>query len=77
MTSSASISIAQMAQILDRSDVTIREWIRRKVLPEDLRPSREGGRQKLVWSPEQVEGMRAFAEERGSRRGWQHPSPAA
>lgn len=73
------VYIEAMAEMLDRSVHTIRQWLREKErepgnpvnLPDSLVPSREGGRQKIYWIYGQVDGMRAFADERESRRGWQ------
>lgn len=73
------IYIAEMALELARSEHTIRQWLREKkrapdditCLPDDLIPHREGGRDRIFWLPEQLSGMRTFADERERRRGWQ------
>lgn len=74
MPESDHIYIEGMADELGRAVHTIRQWIREGALPRELRPHREGGRRKIYWLPDQVEGLRAFAEERSARRGWQPAS---
>jgi hypothetical protein len=58
--------------LLDRAAHTIRQWVNQGLLPEHLAPAREGGRQRMYWTREQIPGLREFAEEREGRRGWQH-----
>lgn len=73
------VYIEAMAAELVRSVHTLRQWLREKErepanpanLPDELVPSREGGRAKIFWTHGQLAGMRAFAEERERRRGWQ------
>lgn len=73
----ASLSIADLADHLGRAEHTIRRWVNEEALPADLMPSREGGRQKLLWSPSQLLGLERFARDREQRRGWQHSPPEA
>lgn len=41
-------------------------------LPSGLRPQQEeNGRKRIFWSPDQIDGLRAFAEEKDRRKGWQ------
>ncbi len=81
------ILLADLALQLDRDAHTVRRWVRdaenvRRIagrlptdmgfLPEHLWPGREsGGRHRIYWTTEQVEGMRAFAAEKAGRMGWQ------
>lgn len=64
------IYIEELATILDRKPHSIRQWL--KDLPRELRPKREGGRKKIYWLPDQIEGMKRYAQEKSQRRGWQH-----
>ncbi len=71
--------------MLGRNERTIRTWVRdaRKMfdavgsvpdgyLPVELWPSNEdGGRRRIYWLHEQLDGLRAFAEEKDRRKGWQ------
>lgn len=67
------IYIEEMASLLDppRAVHTLRQWLRERALPKDLQPQREGGRQKIFWTRPQVDGLKAWAIKRASRRGWQ------
>lgn len=79
MTTADRIYIDEMAKLLDRVPHTLRQWIREAengtiddgVLPNDLLPHREGGRQRIYWEQNQLQGLRDYAEERAQRRGWQ------
>lgn len=64
------IYIEKMAELLDRAVHTVRQWI--KELPPELQPQREGGRQKIYWTRDQVDGMKDFSEQKLDKRGWQH-----
>jgi hypothetical protein len=66
------IYLDDLSQMLDpkRAVHTIRQWVSQELLPPELMPGREGGRQALYWRPDQVAGLNAFARERESRRGW-------
>jgi hypothetical protein len=71
------IYIEDLSERLNRSGLpravhTIRRWIADDVLPVELRPDREGGRNRLFWRQDQLEGVCDFAREREKRRGWQH-----
>ena len=73
------IYLPEMAAELSRAEHTLRSWLRDKErapqdpdqLPDDLVPHREGGRQRIYWTPDQLHGMREYAAERERRRGWQ------
>jgi hypothetical protein len=61
------IYIEEMASLLDRAVQTVRQWVQEDCLPAKLRPKREGGRQKIYWTPSQVDGMRSFATAKAAR----------
>lgn len=65
------IYIEEMSDLLNRAPHTIRQWIGRGELPAKLKPQREGGRQKIYWVEDQVDGLREFAKQKSARRGWQ------
>lgn len=65
------IYIEAMAEKLGRAVHTLRQWIREEALPAKLMPKREGGRQKIYWTPSQVEPLIKWANQRSARRGWQ------
>jgi hypothetical protein len=65
------IYIGELEQELQRAAHTIRQWVAQGALPAELRPSREGGRQRMYWTVDQLPGLREFAREREQRRGWQ------
>lgn len=71
---SSRIYIAELAAMLEprRAVHTIRQWVAQGLLPDHLQPGREGGRDQLFWTADQVEGIQAFARERDARRGWGH-----
>lgn len=64
------IYIEEMSKLLDRRVHTIRQWIGGSHLPRKLMPKREGGRRKIYWTEDQVEGLKKFAEERSRSQGW-------
>jgi len=80
------VYIGEMAQALERRVGTIRAWVQsaRNIhdllghlpeggcyLPQDLWPAREeAGYHRLYWTADQVDGLRAFAEEMSRRKGW-------
>lgn len=68
-TTEGRIYIAAMAERLERAEHTIRQWIKRDDFPAELRPEEEGGRHKLFWVEDQLEGLRQYAAERDSMRG--------
>lgn len=63
------IYIGALAESLGRAPHTIRQWLRRKDFPKGLRPAREGGREKIYWTPDQVAGLKEYAAERLQQRG--------
>lgn len=63
------MDIEAISRELGRAPHTIRQWLKREDFPAELQPAREGGREKLVWKPDQIEPLRAYADERASRRG--------
>lgn len=63
------IYIAEMANELGRAEHTIRQWLNRDDFPKELEPDREGGRNKIFWTRDQLEGMQAYAAEREANRG--------
>jgi hypothetical protein len=71
------IYISDMASLLDRAEHTIRQWLARDDFPAALKPSREGGREKIYWTQDQLAGMKNYAEERAARRGSWGRAPAA
>lgn len=66
------IGIKELAEELDRAPITLRQWLREKSLPRELRPRKVGGRRQLVWRRDQIPALKEFAEEKKARRGWQH-----
>jgi hypothetical protein len=62
------IYIREAAQLLDRRMATLRKWDELDVLPEDLRPLR-GERGWRYWTPEQIEGIKAWMRETDRRPG--------
>lgn len=64
------IPLKTVAERLGKAEHTVRGWVRDKLLPEELRPERDGGRRKLVWREDQMPGLESFAKEREARRGW-------
>lgn len=72
METTGRIYIDQLSQRLrpPRAVHTIRQWVNDELLPENLRPGREGGRQVLFWTEDQMPGLQAFVRERENRRGW-------
>lgn len=66
------IGIKELSEDLSRSPTTIRQWLRERKLPRELRPKKVGGRKQLTWRPDQLDGLREFAKEREERKGWQH-----
>lgn len=69
------LSIDDLAFRLRRAPHTIRQWLKREDFPESARPQKEGGRGKLVWTPDQLDEIKAYANERDAARGW--PGSAA
>lgn len=63
------IYIDDLAQRLGRAPHTIRQWLHRRDFPRDLKPRREGGREKIYWVDGQLDGLMAYAAERMQRRG--------
>lgn len=63
------IYIADMADRLDRAQHTIRQWLGRQDFPSELQPQREGGRNKIFWTEDQLAGMQAYADDREANRG--------
>lgn len=81
------IDLNHLADLLGRAAHTVRQWVKdaEKLkdltgsvpeghLSEELWPKREGGRNKMFWTADQIAGLEAFAQEREDRRGW--PKPA-
>lgn len=66
------IGLRELAELLERAPVTIRQWVRKRALPRELRPKKMGGRKQLVWHRDQVEALQEFAREREKNKGWQH-----
>lgn len=64
------IYIAELATKLGRTEHTIRQWIRREDFPKKLKPKTEGGRNKLYWTPSQLEGLSKYADKRAGAQGW-------
>lgn len=61
---SESVSIGEMAVMINRRPDTIRKWELHGVLPENLRPERtESGRR--MWTQEQVQGIIRWLRESG------------
>lgn len=69
MSDNGRIYIADMAGQLERAEHTIRQWLGRSDFPRALEPQREGGRNKIFWTEDQLGGMRAYADERERQRG--------
>ncbi len=81
------IFIGELEQILDRDNRTIRTWVRDaqriskalggqeppdEYLQSDLWPSQEdSGRRRIFWWPDQIVGLKDFADDKSARRGWQ------
>lgn len=73
------IYLPAMAKLLDRAEHTVRQWVAEKdrdpgrdgSLPDDLVPERIGGRRVIAWLPSQLDGLKDYAAERATRRGWQ------
>lgn len=63
------VSIAGLATAIDRRPSTIRTWCRFGRLPEHLRPTRRDGDGWRFWSPEQVEGIKAWMRQEGMAPG--------
>lgn len=63
------IYIDDLAKKLGRAPHTIRQWLKRKDFPRELKPSREGGREKIFWLPSQLSGLESYAQERMNNRG--------
>lgn len=40
------------------------------ILPRPLLPAREGGRKRLYWIPDQLDGLREFAQRKRQMAGW-------
>lgn len=68
------LTIADLAETLQRTEHTIRQWLEREDFPVGLLPER-GARNKLLWTKNQLKGLREYAQERASHRGW--PKSAA
>lgn len=64
------IYIEELADKLERAPHTIRQWIKRSDFPQELRPSSEGGRNKLYWQSHQISGLETYASERAKNRGF-------
>jgi 3'-phosphoadenosine 5'-phosphosulfate (PAPS) 3'-phosphatase len=75
------IYLPELTEILGRNQRTIRNWIRdserfigtddsKQFLPYHLWPNREGGRQRLYWTPDQIDGLKEFANLKNKLRGW-------
>lgn len=63
------IFIELLSETLDRSTHTIRQWLRREDFPDALKPTVEGGRKKMCWVDDQLEGLREYGEQRERLRG--------
>lgn len=57
-------SISDLAEEIDRTKQTIRNWDRQGRLPERLRPMRVGPKGWRRWSPEQVEGIKQWMQDK-------------
>lgn len=68
--SANSIPIKTVATRLSKAEHTIRGWVRDGLLPDELKPQREGGRNMLVWDESQMAGLEAFSAARDENRGW-------
>jgi transposase len=59
----ATVTIRELAKMLDRVPATIRDWERRGILPKSLRPVRNS-RKWRCWTPEQAEEIKEWMETR-------------
>lgn len=68
------IYIEDLARRLEpkRAVHTIRRWVKDELMPSHLRPQREGGRDRMYWVEDQIDGIQIFARAREERRGWRH-----
>lgn len=69
MTLHGRIYIDVLAGHLERAPHTIRQWLKRPDFPDALKPSTEGGRNKLYWTDDQLDGLQGYAAEREQLRG--------
>lgn len=70
------IYIDDMVQRLGRAAHTIRQWVRRADFPDYLKPQTEGGRNKLFWVEDQMDGLITYARAREAGRGSFGRTPA-
>lgn len=78
MSADGRIYIAEAAEELGRAEHTIRQWLGRADFPDALKPSREGGRNKIFWTLDQLRGLHDYADEREAQRGtWGRGSAAS
>jgi MerR HTH family regulatory protein len=60
----ATVTIRELGEALNRKPATIRDWERRGILPEELVPVRNSRRWRC-WTPEQVDGIQTWMDQRG------------